>query len=129
VLARTGEGETLHVATDLARSYFLKRESAVAEIFVDFAKRAGAKPLVTVSNLKLEESKNFEANLLRNEKLQIAFLINSNPYEVSPRITFGNMRANAKIVDAFTEREISPVQYSEFDITVDPYDVRVLVIK
>lgn len=129
VLARTGKGETLHVGTDLAGSYFLNKEPAAAGIFVDFAKKAGAKPLVTVSNLKPEESKKFEVTLLRNAKSQTAFLINSNPCEVHPRITFSNMPKNAQIMDAFTGRELSLVKYSEFDITVEPYDLKVLVIK
>jgi beta-galactosidase len=130
ITAKAGKGGTMHVGTDLARAYFLNKEPSIARMIVDFAAMAGAKPFASVSNLKPEESRLFEVTLLRNGKTQIAFLLNANANEVYPKISIINMPKKAQIIDAFTDKNIGLTKLpNEFETSIEPYDVKVLVIK
>ncbi len=130
VSAKMGKGETMHVGTDLARAYFLNKEPSIAKMIVDFAKMAGTKPFATVSNLKPEESRLLEVALLGNEKTQIAFLLNANANEIHPKINVTNMPEKAKIIDVLAEKNIGLTNFpKEFETSIEPFDVKVIVIK
>jgi len=130
VLAETGKGKAIHVGTDITRAYFLNKENSIAEMIVNFAEIAGAKPLVRVSNLKPKESKNLEITLLRNGKSQIMFLLNANENEVYPKIYVENAPKNSRIIDALAKQEIASTKYAEgFEISIQAYDVKILIIK